>query len=78
MALSTEDAAWLTALRAARQKLILGQQVASVASGGRSISLAALDPAKALTTIDDEIARLEHLDLYGALPVRRGALRFRY
>lgn len=78
MALSTEDAAWLAALRAARQKLILGQQVASVSSGGRSISLVTLDPGKALTTVDDEIARLEHLDAYGTLPARRGAIKFRY
>lgn len=77
MALSTEDAAWLAELRVARAKLIKGQRVASVSSGGRSIAFTGLAPEAALARIEDEIALLEAADAGDGVVRRRGALRFR-
>lgn len=75
MALSTEDAAWLVELKAARRKLILGDKRVSISSAGRSASYAPAD----LKTIEAEIERLEsQLPGHERSMRRRGALRFDY
>lgn len=77
MALSTEDAAWLAELKAFRKKLIKGESVASVSSGGRSISFS--NTSATLAQVDAEIARLEAADASCDGKVRtRGAIRFNY
>ena len=79
MALSAEDAAWLTELRALRKKIIRGEQVASVSSGGRSLSIAGLAALDALKKIEAEIEQLEAADETSDGKVRRrGVLRFNY
>lgn len=76
MALSVEQQAWLEQLRAARKQLILGERIASVASGGRSLSLAQLPAEQALKKIEDEIALLEAADAGDGKIRTRGAIRF--
>jgi hypothetical protein len=78
MALSADQSAWLAKLRAAREKLILGEQVASISSGGRTISLAQMSPDIALKKIEDEIALLEAADVGSGQVQRRGAIRFNW
>jgi hypothetical protein len=72
MALSSEDAAWLAELKAYRKKLIKGEAVASLSSGGRSVSYSNTNAT--LAQVDAEIARLEALD--GQTDTRRGAITF--
>lgn len=75
MALSTEDAAWLSELRIARRKLLLGEMVVSISSGGRTWSKAQVT----LEQIDAEIAALEAADKTASGEVRkRGAITFNY
>lgn len=75
MALSSEDAAWLAELKAARKKLLLGEMVVSISSGGRTWSKAQVS----LDAINAEIDRLEAADKTTDGLVRsRGAIRFNY
>lgn len=75
MALSTEDAAWLGELRLARRKLLLGEMVTSISSGGRTWAKAQVT----LEQIDAEIALLEAADRTASGTVqRRGAIRFNW
>lgn len=75
MALSTEDAAWLAELRTARRKLLLGEQVTSIASGGRSWT----KQQTTLEAIDAEIARLEAADQRAdGKVVKSGSVRFNW
>jgi len=76
MALSAEDAAWLAELRLARKKIIRGEQLASVSSGGRSVSLQALPALDALKVIDAEIDKLEAADAGDGVVRRRGSFGF--
>lgn len=78
MPLTPDQTAWLDELRAARRKLILGERVTNVASGGRSIALAGLVPEAALQAIDAEIERIEAGAAGDGRVRRRGALRFHY
>lgn len=70
MALSDADAARLAALRAARDKLISGQQTSKVASGPSVVEFAAGN----IDAVMSEIARLEARER--ARP-SLGAMRFR-
>ncbi|HYD26980.1 gpW family head-tail joining protein [Brevundimonas sp.] len=73
MALSTEDAARLASLKAARDRLISGSQVESVTAHGRRVDYGAAD----LNRLDAEICALE---AEGASRTgrRRGAIGFRW
>jgi hypothetical protein len=74
VALSTEDAARLAALRTAYDQLIMGANVVRVqlAHGGRLTDFGPGDAAR----LKQEIDRLETLDA-NPCARRRGALRFR-
>lgn len=75
VALSVEDAAWLAELKAARRKLLLGETVVSISSGGRSWSKAQVS----LEAIDAEIRALEAADNTASGVVKRGgSIRFNY
>lgn len=76
MALSPEDAAWLAELKAARKKLIKGEAIASISSGGRSLSVSAIPALDALKLIEAEIEKLEAADAGDGTSRRRGALTF--
>ncbi len=72
MALSTADAARLAQLKTAYDQLITGKAVASVSSGGRTVTYTKAD----MEMLKSEIDRLEAL---AASPSgrSRGAVRFR-
>lgn len=72
MALSAEDTARLAELKAARDKLLKGEAVASISSAGRSVSLTPADK----DALNAEIDRLEAAAAGNAIPVKRGAMRF--
>ncbi len=72
MSLSASDAARLTVYRAARDKLVMGQQAVRVSYSGFDTQFTAGD----LPRIEAEIERLEAMDA-GKNGRRRGALRFR-
>jgi hypothetical protein len=75
MALSAEDAAWLAELKAARRKLLLGEKMVSISSGGRAWSV----QESTLEQIDAEIDRLEAADkTTSGVAARRGAIRFNW
>lgn len=69
MALTTEEQADLTAYRTARRKLISGEAVAKVMSGGRTVEFAVAD----LDRLDKKISDLEAVS--AGVPAR-GRLRF--
>lgn len=75
MALSADDAAWLAELREVRRKLLRGEMVQSISSGGRSWTKAAVT----LEAVNAEIDRLEAADkTQDGTAARRGAIRFNY
>ena len=75
MALSAENAAWLAECIAARRKLLLGESVVSISSGGRSWSKAQIS----LEALNAEIALLEAADRTVTGEIKRGgAIRFNW
>lgn len=70
MARTAEEDAQLAALREARRKLISGEMVAKVTSGGRTVEYAKGD----LADIKGEIAELEAIGTTTGR--RRGPIRF--
>jgi len=74
MALSTEDAARLASMKAARDRLLKGEAVAEVSSGGRSKKYAQAD----LAGLEGQIDALEASAVSGRPVRRRGSITFRF
>jgi len=74
MALSSEDTVRLANLKAARDRLISGGQVAKVTSGGRTVEYGQADMAR----LDGEIDGLEASATTTAPRRKRGAITFRF
>lgn len=72
MALSAEDAAWLSELKAARRALLLGEKEVKVSSGGRAVDFTPADLGK----IEAEIALLEAAASGDGTVRRRGSIGF--
>lgn len=74
MPLSTEDAARLANLKLARDRLISGDQVSKVTSGGRTVEYGQAD----MTRLDGEIDSLETAATSTTPRRKRGAITFRF